>query len=197
MTTETTSVLPSSSTDRVAFRPATAADADATWAYRGLPEVYEWLPVAPRSRDEWAALLAEPVRLGRTMVLEHEGRVVGDLYLDVRDAWSQRDVAAGATGAQAEIGWVLDPAYGGRGLVTEAATALLRVCFEERGIHRVVASCYAGNEPSWRLMERIGMRRETYAVKEALHRAHGWVDTVSYAILDEEWAGRTRRAFST
>ena len=191
MTTETTFSLPSSSTDRISFRPATAADADTTWAYRGLPEVYAWLPVAPHSRDEWAAMLAEPVRLARTMVLEHEGAVIGDLYLHVYDAWCQRDVADGAKGAQAEIGWALDPAYGGRGLASEAAIELLRVCFTDLGIHRVVATCYAGNEPSWRLMERIGMRRETYAVKEALHRTHGWVDTVGYAVLDDEWRART------
>lgn len=189
MTTGPPFSLPSWSTDRISFRPATTADADATWAYRGQPEVYAWLPVAPRTRDEWTGLLAEPVRLGRTLVLEHEGAVIGDLYLHVYDAWCQRDVAAGARGAQAEVGWALDPAYGGRGLASEAATELLRVCFEELGIHRVVASCYAGNEPSWRLMERIGMRRESYAVKEALHRTHGWVDTVGYAMLDEEWRG--------
>ncbi len=42
--------------------------------------------------------------------------------------------------------------------------------------------------PSWRLMERVGMRRELHAVRESLHRSGRWLDTVGYAILDEEWS---------
>lgn len=35
------------------------------------------------------------------------------------------------------------------------------------------AECFAANEASWRLMERLGMRRETHAVKDSLHRDRG------------------------
>lgn len=64
---------------------------------------------------------------------------------------------------------------------------MIRICFEDLGLRRVAAECFAANEPSWRLMERLGMRREIHAVKESLHRAHGWVDGLGYALLAEEW----------
>ena len=46
--------------------------------------------------------------LGRTLVMELDGVVVGDLYLRVSDAWSQVDTADRA-GEEAEIGWCLVP----------------------------------------------------------------------------------------
>jgi RimJ/RimL family protein N-acetyltransferase len=42
-------------------------------------------------------------------------------------------------------------------------------------------------------MERVGMRREVHAIRESLHRSGQWLDTLGYAILDEEWS-QTRSA---
>ena len=57
-----------------------------------------------------------------------------------------------------EVGWRLARAFWGRGLATEAASAALA-----HGLTvapRVVSFTAVSNERSWRLMERIGMRRE-------------------------------------
>jgi len=110
--------------------------------------------------------------------------------LRIEDPWSQAEVADRARGTQAELGWVLDPAHAGQGLATEAVTELLRICFDVLGVRRVVALCFADNEPSWRLMERVGMRREEYNVKDSLHRDRGWLDGMGYALLAEEWRAR-------
>jgi RimJ/RimL family protein N-acetyltransferase len=84
---------------------------------------------------------------------------------------------------QAELGWVLDPAHTGHGYETEAVRELLRVCFDELDLRRVVAKCFSDNEASWRLMERLGMRRELHAVRESLHRSGEWLDVYGYAML--------------
>ena len=178
---------PHGSGPRISFRPATAADIEPTWAYRRLPEVSQWLPrTAPDLVAYAEAFVAQP-RLERTLVVEHDGRIIGDLYLHVRDAWAQAEVAERGAGAEAEIGWVIDPAHGGRALATEAVQALLGYCFVTVGVHRVVATCHAPNRPSWRLMERVGMRRESHQVRAALHRTEGWIDGYTYALLGEEW----------
>ena len=78
---------------------------------------------------------------------------------------------------------VLDPAYTGHGYDTEAVRELLRLCFDELDLRRVVAKCFADNEASWRLMERLGMRRELHAVRESLHRSGEWLDVYGYALL--------------
>jgi RimJ/RimL family protein N-acetyltransferase len=173
--------------ERLSIRPCVESDAAAFHAYRQLPEVSEWLPrlsndlaaVEERFRDEDFRR--------RTLLVEHEGRVVGDLYLAVSDSWTQAEVADPAP-QQAEIGWALDSAYQGRGLAIEAVRRLVDACFGELGLRRVYATCFADNVGSWRLMERLGMRREAHSVKESLHREHGWLDGYTYALLADEWS---------
>lgn len=176
--------------ERLAIRPATDADIDSTWRYRRLPDVYEWLPRAATTYQDYATAFIEPMRLERTLVVEHDDVVVGDLYLHLQNAWAQAEVSDRGRLALAEIGWVLDPAFGGRGLATEAVAALISLCFSDLGVHRVQATCIASNGPSWRLMDRIGMRREGHTVKDALHRTQGWLDGYHYGLLSEEWTRR-------
>ena len=51
----------------------------------------------------------------------------------------------------------------------------------------MTAGCFAANEQSWRLMERLGMRRESHSLRDGLHRTRGWLDGYEYALLAEEW----------
>lgn len=174
-------------TERLSLRPSTTEDAEATWQYRRLSEVGEWLTEIPRDLDAYRATYSNAGRLANTVVVELDGQVVGDFMLRVEDGWAQAEIADGARNTQAELGWVLDPRFAGRGYATEAVQALLRVCFEDLGVRRVVANCFLDNASSWRLMERVGMRKETHSVAESLHRNGQWLDTVSYALLKDEW----------
>ena len=174
-------------TERLVLRPATEDDVEPTWRFRRLPEVTQWITWLADDPEEYRARFTEVPRLASTLVVEHGGTVVGDLMVRVEDAWAQTEVAEQARGVQAELGWTLDPSCGGRGLATEAVSELLRLCFEGLGLRRVTASCFADNTASWRLMERVGMRRETHAVAESLHRSGAWLDGLQYALLAEEW----------
>ncbi|MEZ0578517.1 GNAT family N-acetyltransferase [Nocardioides sp. MH1] len=185
-------------TDRLILRAATAEDADATWKFRQLDEVNNWLAGTPgdlEGTNGYRALFADPARLASTVVIQlghgRDASVIGDFMLRREDAWAQLDVADQARGTQAELGWVLDPTYTGHGYATEAVRELLRFCFEDLGLRRVVANCFLDNDSSWRLMERIGMRRETHAIAESLHRSGRWLDTVAYALLADEWTALT------
>ncbi|PFG41026.1 RimJ/RimL family protein N-acetyltransferase [Georgenia soli] len=175
-------------TERLLIRQATPADAETTWRYRRLEPVNRWLTRAPDTLEAYRAQFQEPEALAKTLVLEHDSEVIGDLMVAVEDAWAQVEVADRARGVQAELGWSLDPAHAGRGLATEAVRELIRLCFEELRLRRVTANCFAENEASWRLMERVGMRRELYTVRESLHRSKGWLDGIGYALLADEWA---------
>lgn len=179
-------------TERLTFRPATEDDVDAAWEFRRLPEVQEWMTTADADRGQFARRFLDPDRLSKTLVVELDGVLIGDLMLAVGDAWSQAEVRHRASGVQAEVGWCLSPEHQGRGYATEAVRELLRICFEELGLRRVVAMCFADNVPSWRLMERLGMRREEYAVRDSLHRSGEWLDGMTYALLAEEWRSGRR-----
>jgi RimJ/RimL family protein N-acetyltransferase len=175
-------------TTRLQLRAATAADAEPTWAFRRLESVYHWLTRAPDTYEEYRAVFADPPRLAKSLVVELDGVVIGDLMLAVEDAWAQAEVAEQARGVQAELGWSFHPDYTGQGYATEAVRELIRICFTDLGLRRVTANCFAGNEASWRLMERVGMRRELYTVRESLHRSGEWLDGMGYALLADEWA---------
>jgi RimJ/RimL family protein N-acetyltransferase len=174
-------------TARLRLRPATPNDAEAGWTYARLERVNYWLSGAADTFEEYRAVFEKPARLAKTVVVEREGEVIGDLMIAVEDAWAQAEVADQARGVQAELGWVFSPGYTGRGYATEAVRELIRVCFDDLGLRRVTANCFAANEASWRLMERVGMRRELYTIRDSLHRSGEWLDGIGYALLADEW----------
>jgi RimJ/RimL family protein N-acetyltransferase len=174
-------------TPRLSLRPATTADLGPTWRYRQLEVVSRWLIRAPRTVEDYRVQFEAPESLAKTLVIELHGEVIGDLMVTVEDGWAQAEVVERARGVQAELGWVLHPDHAGHGYASEAVRGLIRLCFEELGLRRVSANCFADNEASWRLMERVGMRREIHTVRESLHRSGRWLDGLGYALLADEW----------
>lgn len=180
-------------TSRLEIRRCTPDDLDALWEFRRLPEVNRWLGVAPATREAFRERYLESDRLAATFVIallpaaHTPATVIGDLMVRIQDGWAQMEVADDAKGVQAELGWALDPAFAGRGYATEAVRGAIDVCFGPLGLRRVHAGCFADNEPSWRLMERIGMRREEFSRKTAMHRSGEWMDGMNYGLLAEEW----------
>ncbi|MBJ6359952.1 GNAT family N-acetyltransferase [Paenibacillus sp. GCM10012307] len=86
-----------------------------------------------------------------------------------------------------EIGWVFDPRYCNQGYATEAARAVMDYGFCRLHLHRIIATCQPDNIPSWRVMEKLGMRREGF-FKQCIPRGDGgWWDEYYYAVLKEEW----------
>ncbi len=174
-------------TERVLMRPITTSDLPAIHAIRSQPAVAMWLSGTAASYDVFVEEWTGSDRFETTLVLELDGRVIGDVFLKITQAWAQREVLDRAQDTQGDIGWLVDPEYAGRGIATEAAGALLRLCFEELGLRRVTAAAFADNAASVRVMEKLGMRLEGRGVRQALHRERGWVDGVHFAVLVEEW----------
>lgn len=187
-------------TARLSIRRAIAEDVSPTWAWRRLPEVGEWISRAPADFETYQAQFTDPARLAVLLVIELDdpadpddrGRLIGDVMVRVEDGWAQAEVADDARGTQAELGWTLDPAFRRRGYATEAVRAVIGACFGPLGLRRVHAGCFAANEPSWRVMERLGMRREEHSRGTGLHRSGVWLDGMDYALLAEEWPGEER-----
>jgi RimJ/RimL family protein N-acetyltransferase len=87
---------------------------------------------------------------------------------------------------QGQVGWALNIEYRGNGYATEAARALVAYGFAKLALHRIWADTSNINVPSWKVMERLGMRREgRYCESE--FRDGQWIDTLVYAILTDEW----------
>ncbi|WP_203363691.1 GNAT family protein [Bacillus sp. REN10] len=85
-----------------------------------------------------------------------------------------------------EIGWVFNPSFQRRGYATEAAKGVLEYGFNKLNLHRIIATCQPENTPSYRVMEKMGMRREGF-FKKCIPNGNDWWDEYYYAILKEEW----------
>lgn len=89
----------------------------------------------------------------------------------------------------AYIGYLTDSAMLGRGVATGAVSEVLRIAFEELGLHRVQAAVMPSNAPSQRVLEKMGFTRIGVSPKY-LYINGTWEDHVLYAITVEEFAAQ-------
>lgn len=92
---------------------------------------------------------------------------------------------------QGEIAYLLRRDLWGRGFATEVAARLLEFGFGTLELHRVFATCRPANVASWRVLERVGMRREGF-LKQHRWMKGAWHDSYLYAVLEDEWRGATK-----
>ncbi|MCL2199539.1 MAG: GNAT family N-acetyltransferase [Defluviitaleaceae bacterium] len=85
-----------------------------------------------------------------------------------------------------EMGWLVGKDHWQQGYGTEIGHALLKFCFQTLNLRRIIAACHVDNHASYKLMEKIGMRREAHFIQEKLY-GDVWCDRYQYAILRDEW----------
>ncbi|HEX7835458.1 MAG TPA: GNAT family N-acetyltransferase [Pseudolysinimonas sp.] len=189
--TFTPATLESLRTARTTIRPLTADDVDAIHAYSSDPEICRYLLFEPRTREEVAEKIEEWAKGGGRLAekgdyieygIDADGLgVIGHIYFTIVSV----DDAGG------EIGWTLRSDVQGKGYATEAASAMLDYAFDVLKLHRVRAELDPRNTASVALCRRLGMREEAYYVEDLWFKGE-WGDTGVYAILDREWAARSR-----
>jgi RimJ/RimL family protein N-acetyltransferase len=167
-------------TDRLILRPFVPDDWRAVHRYMSDPEVTRFLPEGLMSPESARAFTAKHAKDRHAIAVMEKAtsELIGHMPFHpwfVARTW--------------EIGWALAREYQGRGYATEAASALLRYAFGPLACHRVIATCQPENPASWRVAEKLHMRREAH-FKEALLQPDGaWWDEYFYAILAEEFSG--------
>ena len=171
------------------LRPFVDTDLDAFHDMYRREEVARYLYTEPRSREQASEYLervklkisfdteAHAIRLAA--VLPNSGAVIGDISL--------RQV--GDEHGQGEIGFVINPDHQRHGYATEACAALMRLGFEELGLHRIVGRADPRNAASVGVMQRLGMRREAHFRENEFIKGE-WGDEVVHAILAAEWMAR-------
>lgn len=108
--------------------------------------------------------------------LEHPGRFVGKIALN--------GIMRGAMYG-AYLGYWMAADVQGRGLATEGIRAVLDFAFGAAGLHRVQAAIMPHNPRSLRVIDKLGFRREGYAVRY-LQIAGKWEDHILFARTREE-----------
>jgi RimJ/RimL family protein N-acetyltransferase len=87
---------------------------------------------------------------------------VGQVYVEPTD-WDLPEFT---------IGFAADVNCEGKGYISEAVAAVMRMLFINMGAHRIKSDCHENNVRSWRLLERCGFRREGH-LRENKRNADG------------------------
>jgi len=172
-------------TKRLIIRTFQADDWQDLHEYLSDGQVVKFEPYRPfteeQSRQEAARRANDKNFLA--VCLKENGKLIGNLYFA---AQQPDDFMA------FEIGYVFNRQYQGRGYATESVRRLLRHIFEDRNAHRVEAFCNSENTASWRLLERLHMRREAHLLENVFFFTDEegnplWLNSYSYAMLQSEW----------
>ncbi len=173
-------------TDRLLLRPFQLTDADDVYAYARDPEWGRYLPVpSPYEYRHAVEFVARSVLAawdtGPVFAICLSGRCVGGINIRV-------DASKGT----AEIGYSIAREHWGRGLVSEAATAVLDWAFNEFDLAKITALADLANTRSSRVMEKLGMRRDGVLRSERPSDADPGTrqDMVVYSVLRDEWQAR-------
>jgi len=164
--------------ERLVVRKFTLADVEAIHEYTSNPTVMKYIPEGVMSLEETKSFIID--NLGENVekyavCLKEGNRLIG--HIAFFKYFGEHTY---------EIGWVFNPKYYNKGYATEAARTILNYGFTELKLHRIIATCQPENVPSYRIMEKIGMRREGY-FKKCIPHEDDWWDEYYYAVLNEEW----------
>lgn len=175
-------------TERLVLRRFAQHDYGAYAAYHCRADVYRFLycapPVGAQLEQQFAQALAS--RLSEdgdafhfAVARREDGAVLGEALLKL----------ANKKALQAEVGYIFNPAFSGKGYATEAVAAVVDLGFKELGCHRIYARLDALNLGSIGIVERLGFRREAHLIEN--DRFNGlWGDEFIYAALRREWEER-------
>ena len=132
-------------TERLVFRRATAADADAP----------VWIGIEPAEAIAFADQHWQEHGFGPWVaVSKATGAVVAAIDLHYAGPGIE-----GVDADELEVGWVVAPDARGAGIGTEAGRAAIDYAFRELGADEVVAYTSPRNGASLRVIEKLGMER--------------------------------------
>jgi len=165
-------------TDRLRIRNFETMDWQAVHEYTSDAKVMAYIPGGCLSEEAAKELVNENLAANAEkfpVLLKAEGVLIGHIIF--HKYFGEHTY---------EIGWVFNPKYQSKGYASEAVYGILKHGFEGMNLHRIIATCQPENTPSYRVMEKIGMRREGY-FKKCIPSGDEWWDEYYYAILREEW----------
>jgi RimJ/RimL family protein N-acetyltransferase len=134
----------------------------------------------PRRLADLPMMTADRESLTLAVILRETGQHVGEVSLFVHNAEHQGG----------EIGFVFHPEFHGHGYAAEASVEILRLGFEQFGMHRIIGRLDARNTGSANLLKRLGMRHEGTFVQNEFLKGE-WTDEAVFAILADEWRRRS------
>jgi ribosomal-protein-alanine N-acetyltransferase len=177
-------------TERLILREVKEEDWQSVHEYGSDPEVVRYLTFGPNTEDETKAFISrvlanqkEQPRLSYScaLVIKSTNKLIGICAIHVVSVENR----------EGEIGYGLNRVYWKKGYMTEAARRVVMFGFHELGLHRIYATCEPANTRSYRVMEKIGMKREGYLREHKLMKGT-WRDSLLYSVLACDYEIKTK-----
>ena len=167
-------------TQRLILRPFALKDVGDVLAYASDPEWSRFLPVPyPYTLKDAEEFVAKNVLRNRDeghgFAVELGGVVIGGIDLRL-----EASIAVGS------LHYSISRTHWNKGLMTEAARAVMNWGFEEFDLAKIYSWADVENVGSWRVMEKIGMTREGTLRSQGVNRGVRQ-DYHYYGILRSEW----------
>ena len=168
--------------DRLIIRKFNENDWQDLYEYLSDEEVVKFEPYGTYSEDQAKeeAINRANSDIFYAVCQKENGKVIGNLSFIKGDfdTW--------------ELGYVFNRKYQGNGYATESAKKLVDYAFSNLGARRIIAMCSPLNTRSWKLLERLKMRREGLLLQNVYFKTDDygqpiWLDTYEYGILKSEW----------
>lgn len=175
-------------TERLFVREFKPDDIEAVLEYSGDAENTAFMDWGPSSRESvcefissrLASQIASPRKFFDLAVcLKETGELIGSVGLYYDEAMKQAD-----------LGYIFNKRFWGKGYASEAAKGMLRFGFMNLDLHRITSKCDSENLASEAVMKRIGMRKEGETKKSIYTRVRGkeqWRGEKLYAMLQKEF----------
>jgi ribosomal-protein-alanine N-acetyltransferase len=172
--------FPFLTTERLILRQAKMDDVEEVFFLRSDPRVLKYIDRAPcQSIDEAASfirmitdMVATNNGISWTIALKDDDKKIGDIALwrlIKEHHW-------------AEIGYTLHPDYQGKGIMSEAMTAVLDHAFNVMNLHSIEANTNPENKASQQLLLKHGFVQEAY-FRENYYYDGKFLDSAIYSLL--------------
>ncbi|MEM1411263.1 MAG: GNAT family N-acetyltransferase [Pseudomonadota bacterium] len=171
-------------TRRLLLRPLEARDAPGMYAIYSDPKTMKYWSSRPIDGLEASArMVAEDLALQRggtaafwAIVLPQTGRVIGKFSLFTIDRLNRR----------AEVGYVINRQFWGKGYGTEVLAAMLEAVFNRYELHRVEADIDPDNAASLALLRKFGFQQEGL-LRERWLMGDEYRDSIVMGLLSTQW----------
>lgn len=170
-------------TERLTIRYIKETDFDDMFEYLSDVEVmkYEHEPMSKKTLESFLDQFI-PTKKFYAVVLKETGKMIGQVYVGKTEPIKFNEYS---------VGYIFNPDYHRKGYCTEATRALCIYAFNELKAHRLIAKCNPDNIASWRVMEKVGFKKEGLLRNRVALRSDAfgnpiYTDELVYGMLKED-----------
>ncbi|TQV89610.1 GNAT family N-acetyltransferase [Aliikangiella coralliicola] len=179
--------IPTLSGENICLRPCRHDDLEAIKAYRQDPENCRF--IRPPESDQRIKEIVNhqsshwqlSVGYWNVLMICQADKVAGHVAFRIENWENWRG----------ELGYRLNQKFSGQGLCTAAVRIVVNYLFSEFNLHKLIACCDPRNVASYRVMEKLGMKREGHFTQHFLNDGE-WTDQYQYGLLHSEWESKNR-----